>query len=345
MPFPTLCVSLTFSFITICCTSALAQSPVPPVHHLYFASQSTVYAADKNGLWWSDNFARNWKLVLKTPDSSVAWHGVSCISLPNQNAGFVVADQKLFFTGNGSDFQLISVLPAAVTSCFFLDAQHGWIASSEWPEKMPQQSIPSLSRTEDGGRTWKKQWSWQKQPIEKALLRAMYFSDRMHGWAAGDQIIVRTEDGGTTWTPSLFSDAEFVDIRFSNQRLGWATTVSSSQYFVTANGGKTWNAAPGPPAADDSSANVVRSSDGRWFAAAKDLFQSADGRHWKRVQSDETSDWQWVRVFQDDIVIAAGEKYLPSPTLTFATSNDGGRTWRSSLTQVTDRQKERNSTH
>ena len=318
----------------VCSIAAFGQvgrggSPIPPIHDLQFVSESKWYAADKIGLWLTENSGTTWQLALKTPDSDAAWHGVSCMSFPDERNGFVVADQKLYSTSDGNRWQFISGLSDTVSSCFFLDSQHGWISSSKWPRKDPPKSIPTISKSGDGGRTWKEQWRGNFGLSDKPLVRSMFFVDSLHGWAVGDQIILRTEDGGDTWIPRSSRGDEFIDVEFSSEKYGWISAGSSSTYLVTTTGGTTWSSAPMPRSDDSGPVRLVKTPSQSWVAYGKELSYSADGRNWIRIHIDDVSDWQWVRAFRSGVVIAVGEKYLPAPALTFATSYDGGRTWSS----------------
>lgn len=81
---------------------------------------------------------------------------------------------------------------------FFLDAQHGFVASGpEW----------SIHETRDGGATWTTSLEQQG-----TFFRALYFVDAMHGFAGNlgtglssaitdDDVMYETTDGGASWAP------------------------------------------------------------------------------------------------------------------------------------------------
>lgn len=90
---------------------------------------------------------------------------------------------------------------------------------------------------------------WQKinSPTTK-LLKNLFFTDSLNGWACGSQgIIIHTTDGGNTWQIQN-SDVEtfIVDIFFLNENRGWALTQRNSSPFgttilKTTNAGNTWS--------------------------------------------------------------------------------------------------------
>jgi photosystem II stability/assembly factor-like uncharacterized protein len=90
---------------------------------------------------------------------------------------------------------------------------------------------------------------WQKlnSPTTK-LLKNLFFTDNLNGWACGNQgIIIHTTDGGNTWEIQNSNVESFiVDIFFLNANRGWALTQRNSPPFgttilKTSDGGSMWS--------------------------------------------------------------------------------------------------------
>jgi len=68
----------------------------------------------------------------------------------------------------------------------FVDRDVGWIVGSSG----------SILATSDGGTTWITQRSGKGT---KSALADVRFIDGLHGWAVGDDLVLRTTDGGSSW--------------------------------------------------------------------------------------------------------------------------------------------------
>lgn len=85
-------------------------------------------------------------------------------------------------------------------------------------------------------------------------LRAIYFTDTLIGWAAGDAgAIYRTSDGGRSWKPLLIgAAADIKHIFFVDWNNGWLLGETpgkngvETSLFITNNGGRTWTNKPLP---------------------------------------------------------------------------------------------------
>jgi photosystem II stability/assembly factor-like uncharacterized protein len=71
--------------------------------------------------------------------------------------------------------------------------------------------------------------------------KAIYFSDKFHGWAVGSQgEIIATHDGGRVWRQQLKLESGVLRaVSFVDARNGWATGAVG-RVFVTEDGGDTW---------------------------------------------------------------------------------------------------------
>lgn len=95
---------------------------------------------------------------------------------------------------------------------------------------------------------------WRKQPSGTlAWLHAIYFLDAKHGWIAGSNgTLLSTTDGGATWNAAAkFSEDNFRDVFFTDEKNGWLLAErdvfklksagdARSILLRTIDGGATW---------------------------------------------------------------------------------------------------------
>ena len=92
-----------------------------------------------------------------------------------------------------------------------------------------------IRATVDGGANWQDQTSG----VTTDLTTVAFFSDGLHGIAAGKNgVTLYTEDGGATWTPTSATSADINDI-FVAEDLAWMVGVDGRVYF-SEDWGATW---------------------------------------------------------------------------------------------------------
>ncbi len=89
-------------------------------------------------------------------------------------------------------------------------------------------------------------WAKLNAPTDK-LLRYVFFTDSVTGWAAGgDGIIIHTTNGGTSWSVQNSTvTTPLVGLFFLNENTGWTLTWTNTPPFrtiiiKTTNGGSDW---------------------------------------------------------------------------------------------------------
>lgn len=116
------------------------------------------------------------------------------------------------------------------TSLDFVGTSHGWVGDAKGP----------LLKTADGGRVWR--------PASLQRVHALDFVTETTGYAVARgstaaQALYKSTDGGNNWTEQLaLADSGVADIRFVDDRVGWASNGSNVVYR-TSDGGQTWQAA------------------------------------------------------------------------------------------------------
>ncbi|MCZ2277442.1 MAG: hypothetical protein LC117_05895 [Bacteroidia bacterium] len=162
-------------------------------------------------------------------------------------------------TDNGLTWNLLpTVFEYPVTAIFTVDSLIWYAGSSE----------PSVYKTTDGGKSWKKLWVRTpfppqfRQPVRSisATNDTTIFFALGGGFEAGG--IWKTYDGGTTWSAFAFN-FEIRDLRFSNPLTGIACGYGS--VICTSDGGESWQPSPCPNAYFMA---LNQDENGRWWAVS-----------------------------------------------------------------------------
>jgi photosystem II stability/assembly factor-like uncharacterized protein len=107
-------------------------------------------------------------------------------------------------TDSGANWELVPApTQATLTGVSFADEQHGWIVGHD----------AVILRTEDGGRTWTKQY--QGEDLQVSFLDVL-FLDTQTGFAVGAYgEFLATADGGRTWTSRRLIEDDYFFNRIS----------------------------------------------------------------------------------------------------------------------------------
>ncbi len=133
----------------------------------------------------------------------------------------------------------------AFSQIFFTNSLNGWAVA-----EMLYQWGFALYKTNDGGDSWKKNFSSFADGDDMAnVINDIYFINEYIGWACGTEnhshIVLHTADGGEKWTQQYKGNDEWSEgnaIFFTNKNNGW---VSFGDYeprlMISADGGENWN--------------------------------------------------------------------------------------------------------
>jgi photosystem II stability/assembly factor-like uncharacterized protein len=114
-----------------------------------------------------------------------------------------------------------------IAAFHFVDRDVGWIVGSSG----------SILATSDGGTTWITQRSGKGT---KSALADVRFIDGLHGWAVGDDLVLRTTDGASSWKlQAVTVSAIWTRIFFADATHGGIVGERSS-ILHTVDGGATW---------------------------------------------------------------------------------------------------------
>lgn len=183
-----------------------------------------------------------------------------------------------------SSSSLSATTSPALSTVFFLDAQHGWTGGKG-----------TILRTGNGGATWTRTHS------STGDVSQIDFVTVLDGWAVASDQLLGTTDGGVNWTPLGEPTSPLTDVSFANTTVGWG--VSSAGLVATDDAGQSWHAvstpfpaqpATSPPYPGYESA-CLSSPEVGWVTAANSIVGTTDGGK------------SWGTVYQAPIKSGSGE--------------------------------------
>ncbi|MGH8032545.1 MAG: glycoside hydrolase domain-containing protein [Luteimonas sp.] len=232
---------------------------------------------------------------------------VESMQLLTASSGWA-ADQKHVLWTDDSGQRWQDITPASleghsIQSVFFMDANHGWVAS-----KADTSGELAVSITRNGGASWTRT-SLAAFGVD-GTPTSIDFVDALNGWmmvrlpsSANFSIgtLLRTRDGGQTWS-RLSAPPIASAVNFTSLRTGWlAGGPAGDQLYVTHDGGQRWQRQFVSPhsAADQATAPIYQAPVFRndregtlpmLFSGSKDsvlaTYETVDGgAHWSIKRS------------------------------------------------------------
>jgi len=230
-----------------------------------FASIQEGWAYELGGLWRTSDGGVSWS----RRDLPVARLGIYDRQmlfrayLTSSRRGWVQINQDLFRTEDAGLTWKEQALPRIKTEgwlldgwYFLADGANGWILLQRPQESSDQQQSPGTNgdvrvyRTQNGGRTWLSGQSAAPSTSMGSLVPSqVYFRGALRGFLFDESLRV-TSDGGRTWKTAVVSrncagapanppKADFVDIQFFDDQLGWAL-ADDGTLLCTSDGGAGW---------------------------------------------------------------------------------------------------------
>jgi photosystem II stability/assembly factor-like uncharacterized protein len=292
-------------------------------HSLTFISQQRGWALVGNRLLQTNEGGSRWSVAVP-PE----WTGTTprAISFGTATTGWVVADNGVVFATRDSGAHWSRQTTDAISG-------HNWIAirALSGTRAIAASVDGMLIGTNDGGTTWT-----LRSAVAGGRLSALYFSDALHGWAAGADasgagLVLETDDGGGMWVPrSTPMNSALSAVTFADSARGWA--AGSAGVLSTSDGGATWVAVAAPSellGAERVSLAFTSATHGflgreRSVSGGPVLWETSDaGAHWTLCQvAEESPGIADLTALGPANVLAAGLSQTVGDTLTSA------RLWR-----------------
>jgi len=233
---------------------------------------------------------------------------------------------------------------------FFIDQSRGWVVGRK--SIGPQDWAQTIMHSDDGGWTWKEQYSFISENSWSFTLRlnAVQFVNASTGWACGHVVdvgnsktsgMLHTVDGGKTWEQQAtgIHFGQLVDLFMFDEQNGWALTDAKYrppeftegyvQALKTTDSGDTWELInTGQPGmitigwAIRTGSLFFHSADTGWILGANcNLYKTEDGGDtWSTVPLP----LDWTNTY--DIIFSSAKKGNTCGESFFHTQ-DGGDQW------------------
>jgi photosystem II stability/assembly factor-like uncharacterized protein len=279
----------------------VVQGNVSPSQILF-----SVQFIDANNGW-----AAGGNYLLKTNDGGKSWvqvnrdtaYGIFATYFVDSDTGFVFgANGYISRTTDGGNSWRTLIMDDYIggyldifqfNAVTFTDKNTGWLVGAGYDGN-------EIYKTTDCGRTW----TWNGQtitPVASESLNDIYFVDKNHGFAAGqDGVCLKTTDGGNTWqykNPNT-EGWTFHSVVFTDSLTGWLTASGGiNQYYYsniilkTTNGGDTWGytADPNMAAADGLYKIRFADSNNGWMVGQDGMISRTTdaGNNWHPQRDDK----------------------------------------------------------
>lgn len=228
-----------------------------------------------------------------------------------------------------------TVAPAYLPAYDFVTPTLGWAVLERAGDPSVAPAVFWIFRTDDSARHWKVQY--KGSTAEWAGIKIRFFDHSQGLVVLGAGSAYRTSDGGTHWRPITVPHVLGIQIMFSDPVHGWFAgeevvdgNPGTLELYRTSDGGATWARLPDPPAGDFS----FRSTGEGWAAVQKfkgggDIYATRDGgQTWDRVALPPPTVAENQAQFE-----AASVRLLPGSGVLAVNGNgfvtfDHGTTWR-----------------
>ena len=220
------CLTIQFS------NSSLSQwfdiNPVPDGNVLYDMS----FINDTTG--W---LVGSWGLIMKTTNTGLKWikktsgtnQHLITVHFENENVGWCAGASGIVLKteDGGESWNIVSNLPATVTSLHFINENIGWAVGVNG----------LIEKTTDGGNSWTLQ-----NYDESYSLRSVFFISEQKGFAIGGNwhstgVFFSTSDGGQSWEIQNKTNS-LNTVFFINDSIGWISGYD--EILKTTDAGNNW---------------------------------------------------------------------------------------------------------
>ena len=166
-------------------------------------------------------------------------------------------------------------LAGSVRKLFFYSKNIGWAATTRG----------SILKTTDGGNNWYTQ-------INVGIsvgFNGIYFIDSLNGWTANsNKRPFKTSDGGENWIEQTnLNFFQTNDVYFSDLDTGWIASSLPNGFYITADGGTTWNNIPSVVGANRFHFFPRKE---HWLISGSNRYETTDnGIIWNNISNDVKS--------------------------------------------------------
>lgn len=296
------------------------QNPLPfgdPVKKIFFVDSLNgwITAQNKTLLRTKDG-GQNWDIV----HTNIIFEDVHFVNaLEGWGIGreyFEKHEYSIFHTDDGglSWEKQVADTTTVRYDIYFSDKNHGWAVGGS-------HSFKTVLYTKDGGKTWKRNNSYQF--LRDDYIWGVTFTDSLNGWLLGGYSwALHTSDGGETWQ----KDSSMAGIRklvYSDSLHFWGL-LGPKEVAFSFDGAKTWNYVAYTDTSDEIWANDIFALDSSHVYIATNLgiyFSGNGGFTWVHISNPNTNSiWMLSENFGWS---TSNDVSHPG----FFYTDDGGRNW------------------
>ncbi|MHA2025447.1 MAG: WD40/YVTN/BNR-like repeat-containing protein [Candidatus Thorarchaeota archaeon] len=250
-----------------------------------FSIEETLWVTGVGGLFWSDDYGRNWSMRVIDPLNPF-FYGVFFL---NKTHGWTSSSGKMYQTiDSGSTWSLIPSWISNDTArmIHFISLNEGWAIG-----------FNGIYRTLDGGESWEVRYGsggW-----------AMSFVSDIEAWAVADGWLAYMSDGATwveqgsprtsPFPPPLLP--YYTDIQFLDANNGWIVG-NEAEVIYTPNGGVDWYSQNFPDDKRLMAVYFINLTHG-WTVAA-------EGYIYKTTQGNSLGSRMWTGITDPLIILSIG---------------------------------------
>lgn len=274
--------------------TVVSEGVVDNLRDFEFLDENHGWGVTKHSLWKTADGGRTWKEIRKAPSVKVLENYepleiMEQIQFLSESDGWIVEGNYLVHTTDGGgSWQKHEVQNVIVRSVRFLDQDNGWFVGQVLRLPSRKGEIegwnPVIYGTKNGGTNWRRLYMG---PDERYPLWGIWPVSAKDIWAVGSSLL-HSDDAGATWEKVYIKDRLGVSgmpyaIRFLDSNVGWIKTNEPGGYFVTHDGGKTWeprsvSIVPG------GFADIAYTSPSEAYGVARAVYHSNDsGRTWTKM--------------------------------------------------------------
>lgn len=219
-------------FVSVTSDGGVTWNPQTLPSSIFYLSASNFINAQTGWIVGSSQSSSNQRILMKTSNGGQSWQTLNLVNpkfvmFSDSVNGFAETESGFFLSTDGGEQWINSPVPnsnsAYINSTCFLNTNI-WLGGSNG----------YILNSTDAGVTW------NYQVKDYSALRAIHFSDAKHGWATGENILLKTLNGGKDWielqppSPVWFNSVFFID-----SLKGFMSGMYGS-LFRTINGGVNW---------------------------------------------------------------------------------------------------------
>lgn len=226
--------------------------------------------------------------------------------------GWALEGGHLIHTNDGgSSWHKVSFEDVIIRSFYFFDQRTGWaVGERRVFDDEDKKWQGCLYATEDGGKSWKEVRLGVDLDYDWALF-GVWASSKKNIWVVGD-LVLHSEDAGRTWRELKLGGKVYgvtTAVRFIDENHGWITTNQGDRFYLTEDGGISWQVRMFPEIKGGIYALIQTGASTLWAVGQAGAYRSEDGgTGWAKILTGPF--WTGQYLAKEGLLIFAGEQIV-----------------------------------